>query len=55
MYDHDGRIQLYGSIVNGAQHIPMIMDSIDDKERCKCEPQVTVDGKSYPKKAAKAD
>ncbi|KAF2478506.1 hypothetical protein BDY17DRAFT_258841 [Neohortaea acidophila] len=37
------------------QHIPSIMDSVPENERCQCEPKTTVDGKSYPPKAEKAD
>ena len=36
-------------------HIPSVMDSIPESERCACTPQVERDGKKYPPKAAKAD
>jgi hypothetical protein len=36
-------------------HIPSVMDSVPQTERCTCEPQVDKEGKKYPPKAAKAD
>lgn len=32
-------------------HIPMVMDTIPEDERCICEPKVERDGKAYPPKA----
>jgi hypothetical protein len=37
------------------QHIPTVMDSVDEANRCQCGPKVVVDGKEYPRKAEKAD
>ncbi|CAO3674316.1 unnamed protein product [Umbelopsis ramanniana] len=36
-------------------HIPSVMDSVPEEERCKCEPAVQVEGKDYPPKASKPD
>lgn len=36
-------------------HIPSIMDTVPEPDRCNCEPKVEVDGSKYPPKAAKAD
>jgi len=36
-------------------HIPSVMDSIPETDRCTCTPTTTVNGKEYPPKAAKAD
>lgn len=36
------------------QHVPMVMDSIPENERCGCEPKVEKEGKQYPPKAAQA-
>ena len=33
------------------KHIPMVMDSIADSERCTCTPKTVVDGKEYPPQA----
>ncbi|KAJ5604902.1 hypothetical protein N7510_010056 [Penicillium lagena] len=35
-------------------HIPSVMDSVPESERCACEPKVEKDGKMYPPKAANA-
>lgn len=35
-------------------HVPMVMDSIPENERCGCEPKVEKEGKQYPPKAAQA-
>merc|ERR1712193_528279 len=35
-------------------HIPTVMDSIPEEERCVCEPKVEVDGKKYPPKAKRS-
>ncbi|TVY27913.1 hypothetical protein LHYA1_G003012, partial [Lachnellula hyalina] len=32
-------------------HVPSVMDSISEDERCICEPKVEKDGKTYPPKA----
>lgn len=37
------------------QHIPDVMDSVDEKNRCQCGPEMVVKGKEYPRKAEKAD
>lgn len=37
------------------QHIPSVMDSVPEGDRCQCGPKVEVDGKEYPRKADKAD
>ncbi|OAA79721.1 hypothetical protein LEL_03207 [Akanthomyces lecanii RCEF 1005] len=29
-------------------HVPMVMDTIPEEERCACEPKVERDGKQYP-------
>ncbi|KAF2495268.1 hypothetical protein BU16DRAFT_434206, partial [Lophium mytilinum] len=29
-------------------HVPSVMDSVADSERCTCEPKVTKEGKEYP-------
>ncbi|EMF12786.1 uncharacterized protein SEPMUDRAFT_44142 [Sphaerulina musiva SO2202] len=29
-------------------HVPSVMDSINEADRCTCEPKVEKDGKSYP-------
>ena len=33
------------------KHIPMVMDSIADDERCTCTPKTVVNGKEYPPQA----
>ncbi|GKT97801.1 hypothetical protein FLAG1_00199 [Fusarium langsethiae] len=33
-------------------HIPSVMDTIPDSDRCACEPKVEVGGVSYPPMAA---
>jgi hypothetical protein len=35
-------------------HIPTVMDDVPDQDRCSCSPQVDVEGKKYPPKAANA-
>lgn len=35
-------------------HIPSVMDSISEDERCTCGPKRNVDGKEYPPKAGEA-
>lgn len=37
------------------QHIPGVMDSVYEDNRCQCGPKVVVDCKEYPRKADKAD
>ncbi|KAI1610339.1 hypothetical protein EDD36DRAFT_443892 [Exophiala viscosa] len=32
------------------KHIPSVMDSIAEDDRCTCKPTVEVDGKTYPPK-----
>lgn len=32
------------------RHIPMVMDSIAEADRCTCTPKTVVDGKDYPPK-----
>ncbi|KAM3481081.1 hypothetical protein MY8738_004619 [Beauveria namnaoensis] len=29
-------------------HVPMVMDSIPEEERCACDPKIERDGKQYP-------
>lgn len=29
-------------------HVPMVMDSIPEDERCTCDPKIERDGKQYP-------
>ncbi|CAK1366967.1 hypothetical protein CB0940_10316 [Cercospora beticola] len=29
-------------------HVPMVMDTVPEAERCSCEPKVEKEGKSYP-------
>lgn len=36
-------------------HVPSVMDSIPDDQRCQCEPQVEREGKRYPSMAPKKD
>lgn len=36
-------------------HVPMVMDSIDESERCTCTPKVEKDGKKYPPMGKTAD
>lgn len=36
-------------------HVPSVMDSVSESDRCDCEPQVEKEGKKYPPKADKAD
>jgi len=36
-------------------HIPSVLDSVAEAERCTCEPKVEKEGKTYPPKAEKAD
>lgn len=36
-------------------HVPMVMDSIDESERCSCTPKVEKDGKEYPPMGKTAD
>ncbi|KAE9977449.1 hypothetical protein EG328_002035 [Venturia inaequalis] len=36
-------------------HVPMVMDSIDESERCTCTPKVEKDGKEYPPMGKTAD
>ncbi|KAJ5675666.1 hypothetical protein N7462_008563 [Penicillium macrosclerotiorum] len=36
-------------------HIPSVMDSVPEDERCACDPKVEKDGKMYPPKAAQAN
>lgn len=37
------------------QHVPMVMDSVPEGQRCTCEPKIEREGKAYPPKAPKAD
>lgn len=37
------------------QHIPTVMDSVPQQDRCTCDPKTTVDDKQYPPKASSAD
>lgn len=37
------------------QHVPMVMDSIPDSERCSCEPKVERDGHTYPPQGPKPE
>ncbi|GKZ58892.1 hypothetical protein AnigIFM63309_007819 [Aspergillus niger] len=34
-------------------HIPSVLDSVPESERCTCVPKVVRDGKEYPPKAEK--
>ncbi|KAL6834099.1 hypothetical protein H0G86_005367 [Trichoderma simmonsii] len=36
-------------------HIPGVLDSVDEKEWCTCEPKVEKNGKQYPPMAASAN
>ncbi|KIW05579.1 uncharacterized protein PV09_03454 [Verruconis gallopava] len=36
-------------------HVPMVMDKVEESDRCKCEPKVEKDGKKYPPMGKTAD
>ena len=37
------------------RHVPKVMDSVPEEDRCSCAPRVERDGKEYPPMGNKAD